>query len=71
MENRSQKFVLVAALLIAVIAGSFFFFVQDYASTSSTRIEDPYVRTENAPPSAINDETSHPDLANDSETPEN
>ncbi|MCF6370918.1 hypothetical protein [Rhizobium halophilum] len=64
MRPKKQALVIVAALLLAVSAGSFFFYVQDFASTSSTRLEEPYKRTEDAPPGAITDEMSHPDLAN-------
>ncbi|MCF6369088.1 hypothetical protein [Rhizobium halophilum] len=66
MKNRTQVIVLIAALVIIVVAGAFFFFVQDFASTSGVIVEEPYLRTEDAPPSAVDDATSHPDLTDDS-----
>ncbi|WP_087001681.1 hypothetical protein [Rhizobium sullae] len=62
MRPRKELLALVCALAIAALAGTFFFYVQDYASTESTRIEDPYKRTEGAPPDAVEDETGAPAL---------
>ncbi|MCJ8517681.1 uncharacterized protein involved in exopolysaccharide biosynthesis [Pseudorhizobium tarimense] len=67
MSNRTQAIVLIAALIIVVVVGAFFFFVQDYASTSTVIVEEPYLRSEDAPPSAVDDATSHPDLVDESE----
>lgn len=62
MRSSKEMLAVVAALAVVALAGLFFFYVQDYRSTDKLRVEEPYVRTENRPPSAVEDETSHPDL---------
>lgn len=62
MNRKSAAMAFAAAIVIAVVAGAFYFYVDDYASTTSNRVEEPYKRTENTPPSATLDENSHPDL---------
>jgi hypothetical protein len=64
MNPKSAGMAFAVAVVIAIAAGAFYFFVDDYSSTTSNRLEEPYKRTENAPPSAIPDENSHPDLKN-------
>ncbi len=65
MGKRSNALAFLLAVIVAVCAGMIFFYVQDMDSTTKTRVEEPYKRTENAPPDAVEDETSHPDLKND------
>lgn len=62
MNGKTQAMAFAAAVVVALVAGAFYFFVADFAPTTSNRIEEPYKRTQDAPPSAVPDETSHPDL---------
>lgn len=64
MSGKSQAMAFAAAIVIALVAGAFYFYVASYAPTTSNRIEEPYKRTDKAPPSAVQDETSSPDLKN-------
>lgn len=69
MDSRTKKFMFIAAAVIVVVVGGFFVFVQNLASTSTVVVEEPYVRTEDAPPSAVDDQTSHPALTDDAGPP--
>lgn len=62
MQRRRELLALAAAALIIVLAGSFFFYVDDFNSADQTRVEEPYKRTADKPPSAVPDETSSPEL---------
>ena len=62
MNGKSAATAFIAALVIAVIAGAFYFYVDRYPAPTSNRIEEPYKRTENAPPGAVEDETAAPGL---------
>ncbi|MBB4066805.1 hypothetical protein [Gellertiella hungarica] len=62
MGRRSNAMVFVVALVIAAAAGLFFFYVQDFRAAPKTRVEEPYKRTADSPPDAVEDETSHPAL---------
>ena len=64
MNGRKQGLAFAAAIVIALVAGAFYFYVDDFAPTTSNRVEEPYKRTEDAPPSAVPDETSAPELKN-------
>ena len=63
MGPRREMRALIVALVVIVISALFFFYVQHFQATDTLRVEEPYVRTEDQPPSAVEDETSHPDLA--------
>lgn len=64
MQREKQLMALFGALAIALAAGAlFFFYVQDQETVPANRVEVPYQRTEDLPPSAVVDETSHPALA--------
>ena len=60
MDSRTKKLMFIAAAVIVVVVGGFFLFVQDLASTSTVIVEEPYERTDEAPPSGVEDQTSHP-----------
>ncbi|MCY1664818.1 hypothetical protein [Rhizobium sp. SL86] len=62
MTRKQLTVVLLGALVIILAAGSIVFYVQDLPATRDIRVEEPYDRTENLPPGAVTDETSHPAL---------
>ena len=65
MSRQKLTLTLLGALVIIIIAGSFFFYVDSLPPAPETRVEEPYRRTDDKPPSAVEDETSHPALRQD------
>ncbi|MBR0557064.1 hypothetical protein J5J10_15355 [Ciceribacter sp. L1K23] len=65
-KHREMKAV-VLALFVIVAAGLFFFAVRAPEPADTIRVEEPYVRTEDLPPSAVEDETSAPALSEPAE----
>lgn len=62
MSNQKFGLVMAGVIAIVVIAGAFFMMVGNMQPAGQTRVEEPYVRTEEQPPSAVTDETSAPAL---------
>ena len=62
MRNKSAIIIFSLAVGISILAGLFFFIMRIPESTMSEPVERPYNRTSERPPSAVLDETSHPDL---------
>jgi hypothetical protein len=49
---------MIAAAVVVLAGLGVYWFVQRLPSTTSTRVEEPYKRTADKPPSAVKDETS-------------
>ncbi|QLF70489.1 hypothetical protein FE840_013630 [Peteryoungia desertarenae] len=65
MRNKMAIITFSLAIGISVLAGLLFFVTRIPDTTLSEPVERPYNRTSEQPPSAVPDETSHPDLVDE------